>query len=87
MNLKFRRQYDIGRYVVDFYCHKLKLVIEVDGDSHSSEKAERYDKRRQEYIEKLSIKFFRCDNNDVYTNLNEVIRDLVYEVKKISGNT
>ncbi len=51
MNLKFRRQYGIGRYVVDFYCHKLKLVIEVDGNSHSSEKAKKYDKRRQEYIE------------------------------------
>ena len=86
LDLKFRRQYGIGRYVVDFYCPKLKLVIEVDGDSHSTRKAERYDKRRQEYIESKGIKVYRCDNN-VYTNLDGVIKGLAYEVEKLIGNT
>ena len=85
--LKFRRQYGIGRYVVDFYCHKLKLVIEVDGSSHCTSKAEKYDKRRQEYIEKKGIKVVRCNNNDVYTNLDGVIEDIVCEVEKIVGKT
>ena len=82
MGLKFRRQYGIGRYVVDFYCPRLKLAIEVDGDSHSSPKAERYDKKRQEYIERKGIKIIRCDNNDVYKNIDGVIEDIVYEVKR-----
>jgi len=81
--LKFRRQYGIGPYVVDFYCPKLKLIIEVDGDSHFSGKAEKYDKRRQEYIESKGIKFFRCTNTDVYENLDGLIEDILYEVNNL----
>jgi very-short-patch-repair endonuclease len=81
--LKFRRQYGVGSYVVDFYCHKFKLAIEVDGDSHFEEGAEEKDKRRQEYIESQGIKFFRCTNTDVYENLNGVIEDLLYEIENI----
>lgn len=83
--LKFRRQYGISRYVVDFYCPKLKLAIELDGDSHATPDAEKYDKRRQEYIENKGIKVIRYDNNDVYTNLDGVISDIIYEVGKIIG--
>ena len=72
--LKFRRQYSIGPFIVDFYCPKLKLAIEVDGDSHYEEAAEEYDKRRQRYIEKSGIKFLRFTNTDVYENLEGVIQ-------------
>jgi very-short-patch-repair endonuclease len=47
---KFRRQYSVGKYVVDFYCPKLKLAVEVDGDSHFSEGAKEGDKERQSFI-------------------------------------
>ena len=81
--LKFRRQYGVGPYIVDFYCPKLKLAIEVDGGSHDNDEALRYDIRRQKYIESHGIKFFRCTNTDVYENLNGVIEDILYEVENL----
>ena len=81
--LKFRRQYGVGPYVVDFYCPKLKLAIEVDGDSQFEDGAEEKDIKRQKYIENHGIKFFRCTNTDVYENLGGVIEDLLYEVEHI----
>ena len=67
---KFRRQYGVGPYVLDFYCPKLKLAIEIDGDSHFQDGAEEYDKDRQALIEKLGIRFLRFTNVDVYESLN-----------------
>jgi len=52
-NCKFRRQYSIGPFVLDFYCPELKLAIEIDGSSHDHEDAQAYDQERQKYIEAL----------------------------------
>ena len=70
---KFRRQYSIGKYVVDFYCPKAKLVIEVDGPTHLSDQAREYDRKRQRFIESFGIKFLRVTNLDVYKNIDGVI--------------
>ena len=72
--LKFRRQYGIGSYVVDFYCPKLRLVIEIDGDSHIDTEA--YDKRRQQFIEQFNIRFLRFTNSDIYESLSGVIEEI-----------
>lgn len=78
-NCKFRRQYGIGRFVVDFYCPKLNLAIEVDGDSHTATKyLENKDNQRQKEIEKLGIIFLRFNNGDIYTNMENVL-DTIYE--------
>ncbi|MFA5070711.1 MAG: endonuclease domain-containing protein [Patescibacteria group bacterium] len=50
LGYKFRRQYSVGYFVIDFYCPKLKLAIEVDGLSHFTKDTIEYDKRREEYI-------------------------------------
>lgn len=83
-NQKFRRQFGIGRYVVDFYCPKIKLAIEVDGGSHTASKfAEEKDKYRQDEIERLNIKFLRFNNEDVIFRMSEVL-DIIYnEVHKL----
>jgi len=73
---KFRRQYGVGPFIVDFYCPELRLAIEVDGDSHFEKGADVYDARRQKYIEKFDIKFLRFTNFDVYENLDGVIQFL-----------
>ncbi len=70
---KFRRQYSIGRYVVDFYCPKLRLAIEVDGSSHTGKDAKEYDLVRQKDIEELGIKFLRFTNEEIKNNLKEVL--------------
>lgn len=73
LDLKFRRQHGIGRYVVDFYCTKLRLVIEIDGDSHFTEDAIEYDKIRTEYFNANRILVLRFTNTDVYKNINGVL--------------
>ena len=70
---KFRRQYGIGRYVADFYCAQVKLVIEIDGDSHFNPEAEEYDRLREKFIESAGIRVLRFTNNDIRGNLNGVL--------------
>lgn len=70
---RFLRQYGINTYVLDFYCPKLKLAIEVDGATHLSEDEIRYDKHRQEEIENLGIRFLRFWNHEVYDDLYNVL--------------
>ncbi|OGY57472.1 MAG: hypothetical protein A3H67_02360 [Candidatus Buchananbacteria bacterium RIFCSPLOWO2_02_FULL_46_11b] len=73
---KFRRQYGAGKYVIDFYCPKLKLAVEIDGQTHSDQMARIYDCERQKYIESLGIKFLRFSNYEVYENLDAVIEKI-----------
>ena len=73
LKYKFRRQYSIGKYIVDFYCSEKKLIIELDGWQHREEKQERYDKQRTEFIESLGFKIIIFWNNDVNNNLEGVI--------------
>ncbi|KKR21262.1 MAG: hypothetical protein UT48_C0010G0010 [Parcubacteria group bacterium GW2011_GWE2_39_37] len=74
--LKFRRQYSVGKYIVDFYCPGIKLAIEIDGATHSTKQEINYDKQRQEYIENLGIKVKRYTNTEIKDNLGEVMYDL-----------
>ncbi len=74
---KFRKQYSVGRYVVDFYCSALKLAIEIDGDSHFIDSVEEYDRVRQNFIESFSIKFLRFTNLDIMNNLNNVLEQMI----------
>lgn len=75
---KFRRQYSVERYVLDFYCVQVKLAIELDGDSHGSNDAQQYDAERQAVIEAYGIRFLRFWNNDVFTNIEGVL-EAIYE--------
>ncbi len=79
-NHKFRRQFSITEYVVDFYCPKLKLAIEVDGATHSSQDEIEYDIDRQTKIEALGIVFLRFRNEEIYKNLEEVVNDITQKV-------
>ena len=73
---KFLRQRVIGNYIVDFYCASKKLVIEIDGDSHFSNDAEKSDEVRTAYLESLGIRVVRYTNDDVLTNPDGVLKDL-----------
>ena len=80
LGYKFRRQFSIGPYVMDFYCPALNLAIELDGDSRFREGAQQYDKQRQEYIESFGIAVVRFLNTDVYDNLDGVLEVIVREI-------
>lgn len=69
--LKFRRQHAIGRFIVDFYCVKAQLVVEVDGQIHDHQQAA--DQERQAYLEGLGIQVLRVANNEVLTALPAVV--------------
>jgi very-short-patch-repair endonuclease len=70
---KFRRQYSVGTYIIDFYCAELKLAIEIDGESHFIAGSEDHDRKRQEFIESTGIRFLRFTNTDVYERLDGVL--------------
>jgi len=74
---KFRRQYSIGNYVVDFYCQELKLAVEVDGDSHYNEASIEYDKAREKYLQKFGIRIIRFSNEEVKDNIDGVLERIM----------
>src|SRR3990172_12092957 len=74
--LKFFRQYSVGAYIVDFYCPKLKLAIELDGGQHAEEGIKEYDKIRTDYLKLMGIKVMRFWNNDVIHNIEGVLEEI-----------
>lgn len=72
---KFTRQKPLGGYIVDFYCSKLQLVIEIDGDSHTENKE--YDKTRTEVLSQLGLRVLRYTNHGVCNNIEAVYQDLM----------
>ena len=72
--LDFDRQKIIGNYIVDFYCAKLKLVIEIDGCSHDNKYL--YDKIRHEYLESLGLTVLHIDDLDVKTRMTDVLNGI-----------
>jgi len=77
---KFRRQHPISFYIVDFYCHKLKLVIEVDGLYHDNEEQQIKDKKRTAAIERHGLHIIRFTNEEVFTNLKGVLEKIELEI-------
>ena len=76
---KFRRQVSIGPYIVDFYSPELKLIIEIDGDTHNTSDAKEYDEYRDSYMNSLGLNIVRYTNYEVFNNIDKLIN----EIKKI----
>ena len=74
--LKFRRQHPVGGYIVDFYCHERKLVIELDGGQHDEKTQIRYDMQRTRTLEDLGVRVLRFWNSDVSSNLIGVLQTI-----------
>lgn len=74
-DFKYRvhRQRPIDNFIVDFYCPQLKLVIEIDGDSHYIENAQEYDRQRTEILQGYGLKVIRFNNHEVLDNLAGVV--------------
>jgi len=71
---KFVRQYSIGPYILDFYCPKLRLGIELDGSYHNAQNTVLYDKDRTEYLKTVNIKTIRFWNDAIIKSTNEVLK-------------
>ena len=82
MNDRFLRQYSVDNYIIDFYCPKLKLAIEIDGDVHDLKRQKMHDKTRQEYLEQLGIKFLRIKNENLINNPNKAFERIEKKIKE-----
>jgi len=76
MNLKFRRQHVVKPYIVDFYCHEIDLVIELEGSQHGMDDAIEYDTERTKFLEALGLTVVRYCNHDVLRRADVVLEDL-----------
>ena len=81
LGFEFHRQLPIDNYIVDFYCHELKLAIEIDGDSHDHNGE--YDIKRQKKLEKLGVEFIRFNDKFIKKDLDGVLKLLKYKIESI----
>ncbi|OGU35588.1 MAG: DNA methylase [Ignavibacteria bacterium GWB2_35_6b] len=75
----FHRQKPLDNYIVDFFCNKLMLAIEIDGLSHIGK--EKYDEKRQQRLESLGIIFLRFEDEEVFYNIGKVLSDIEKWIK------
>lgn len=79
---RFRRQFPIGSYIVDFVCREKKIIIEIDGGQHNEKQNIEYDNKRTEFLKSEGFQVIRFWNNDVDSNMDGVYERLK-EVFKI----
>ncbi|MEE3492788.1 endonuclease domain-containing protein [Ruminococcus sp.] len=79
--LRFQRQKPIGRYIVDFYCAKAKLVIELNGSGHFEEEQEAYDKKRTEYLQHMGLQELRYTNLQIAREFQNVCEDIYKHIE------
>ena len=82
---KFRRQYGVDAYVIDFFCIKVKLAIEIDGEIHLSDVSRENDQQRQEYLESFGITFLRFKNQEIFENIDNVLRKISETLKGLDS--
>ena len=75
-NCRFRRQYPIGDYIVDFVCREKNLIVEIDGGQHNDIQIENLDKQRTIFLESRGFKVIRFWNNDIDTNIESVVEEI-----------
>src|SRR3990167_1470122 len=80
LEMKFRRQHQIGDYVVDFYCHEKRLVVELDGPVHSAHERIKVDQKRDGYLRSQGLNVVRFRNQDLLNNPESVLQRLTESV-------
>jgi len=80
---QFYRQKPIGDYIVDFFCPRAKLVIEIDGSHHLTGETIEYDRIRDEYLSSLGLRILRFTNADVLTHIERVVESII---ESMGGN-
>lgn len=79
---RFRRQYSVGPFVVDFYCPQAKLAIELDGSSHRSPDSREYDAEREKFLEAANVHVLRFKNQQIIESVDEVLK----QIRQILGD-
>ena len=81
--VKFLRQKVINNFIVDFYCAKAKLVIELDGSQHFTEEGKIYDKERTDILEAYGLNVLRFKNSDIEQNFKNVCEIINKKIKEV----
>ena len=84
--LKFRRQHPIYNYVADFYCHAIKLIIELDGGIHEAEEVKRYDADRENKLKDLGLTVLRFKNEQIIKNTHQVMQVISETISKLKNS-
>jgi len=79
---QFYRQKPIGDYIVDFFCPKAKLIIEVDGSQHFVNETIEYDRIREEYVSSLGLRVLRFTNTEVLKHVEGVVERIEEEMNE-----
>jgi very-short-patch-repair endonuclease len=80
----FRRQHPIEFYIADFYCHNLRLVIEVDGEIHTEKEIQSHDEGRVGELERFGIKVLRFTNNQILHDSDLVVEKINANIKELT---
>ncbi|HMN17537.1 MAG TPA: HsdR family type I site-specific deoxyribonuclease [Ignavibacteriaceae bacterium] len=80
INLKFRRQHQIGPYIVDFYCDEYKLIIEFDGGIHDTTDQQKHDSKRDKYLTSLGNRVLRFKNEELLNNPESVLKTITSSI-------
>lgn len=82
--LKFRRQHPVHIYIADFYCHRLRLIIEVDGGYHLKKEQKLQDTNRTEELKNLGVHILRFTNEEVLLQKEQVLNKILSFAEKYS---
>ena len=78
---RFLRQFSIGHYIVDFYCHKYKLAIELDGAGHFTDEGREYDAPRTEFLNSVGVTVIRFENTLIFNYPMQVLEEIKSRLK------
>ena len=82
LGVRFKAQHPLSLYIVDFYCHRAKLIIEIDGDVHFNVEAQKADEERTRIIEGFGLKIIRFPNEEIFRNMKEVIAEIAKQINE-----
>ncbi len=83
LGYRFLRQYSVDHFVIDFYCPKLKLAVEIDGDVHNQTEQRIYDAKREEYLKSFNITFVRLTNEELLGNPDKAFKKIEETIREI----
>ena len=82
LNIRFKRQHPVLYFIADFYCHKAKIIIEVDGGYHDIPEQYLYDRNRENELNELGLKVVRFTNEEILNSIEKVLRTIEKEIKE-----
>ena len=81
--VRIRRQHPIYKYIADYYCHELKLVIEIDGGIHLSKENRQYDISRDITLNEFRIQIIRFTNDQVINDIDQIIEEIKRKIEEL----